>query len=411
MSETYVIVGAGHAGGRAAAALRRHGFAGRLVVVGAEAHAPYERPPLSKGLLSGVQQPADCALQPPGSYEEQGIELRLGTRVEAIDRGRRVVAMAGAEAVVYDKLLLTTGGDCRRLGIDGAALGGIHTLRTLEDSAAIAAELGAGRRLVVIGGGFIGLEVAASAIGRGCAVTVVEAADQLMGRVVPAAFARIVAAAHEARGVRLVIGARPVGFVGNGRVAGVALASGEEIAADAVVVGIGIVPATALAEAAGLAVDNGIVVDAQCRTSDPNVFAAGDVASFHHPVFDRHVRLESWRHADVQPDTAAQAMLGAGEPYSEIPWLWSDQHDLNLQVTGLTDRYDDVVQRGGDVATGVVCFLLTGERMIGACGIGVGGVIGRDIRVAQRLIERGRPVDRDKLGDTAFPLKQLLRAQ
>ena len=197
MSETYVIVGAGHAGGRAAAALRRHGFAGRLVVVGAEAHAPYERPPLSKGLLSGVQQPADCALQPPGSYEEQGIELRLGTRVEAIDRGRRVVAMAGAEAVVYDKLLLTTGGDCRRLGIDGAALGGIHTLRTLEDSAAIAAELGAGRRLVVIGGGFIGLEVAASAIGRGCAVTVVEAADQLMGRVVPAAFARIVAAAHE----------------------------------------------------------------------------------------------------------------------------------------------------------------------------------------------------------------------
>ena len=190
-----------------------------------------------------------------------------------------------------------------------------------------------------------------------------------------------------------------------------ALASGEEIAADAVVVGIGIVPATALAEAAGLAVDNGIVVDAQCRTSDPNVFAAGDVASFHHPVFDRHVRLESWRHADVQPDTAAQAMLGAGEPYSEIPWLWSDQHDLNLQVTGLTDRYDDVVQRGGDVATGVVCFLLTGERMIGACGIGVGGVIGRDIRVAQRLIERGRPVDRDKLGDTAFPLKQLLRAQ
>ena len=140
-------------------------------------------------------------------------------------------------------------------------------------------------------------------------------------------------------------------------------------------------------------------------------FAAGDVASFHHPVFDRHVRLESWRHADVQPDTAAQAMLGAGEPYAEIPWLWSDQHDLNLQVTGLTDRYDAVVQRGGDVATGVVCLLLAGERLIGACGVGIGGAIGRDIRVAQRLIERGQPVDRNKLGDTAFPLKQLLRAQ
>ena len=206
-------------------------------------------------------------------------------------------------------------------------------------------------------------------------------------------------------------GARPVGFVGDGRVAAVALASGEEIAADAVVVGIGIVPATALAVAAGLAVDNGIVVDAHCRTSDSNVFAAGDVANFYHPVFDRHVRLESWRHADMHPDAAAQAMLGAGEPYVEIPWLWSDQHDCNLQVTGMTDGYDSVVQRGGDIATGVVCFLLAGERMIGACGVGIGGAIGRDIRVAQRLIERGQPVDGDKLGDTAFPLKQLLRAQ
>lgn len=408
VGETYVVVGAGHAGGRAAAALRREGFAGRLVVIGAETHLPYERPPLSKGLLTGAQQAADCTLQPASFYAEQAIELRLGTRVTAIDRGRKCI-LAGAAEIGFDKLLLATGGDCRRLDIDGAALAGIHTLRTQADSAAIAADLGPGRRLVVIGGGFIGLEVAASAVQRGCDVTVVEVADQLMGRVVPPAFAGLVAAAHASHGVRLLTGARPVGFIGADRVTAVALASGEELAADAVVVGIGIVPATGLAAVAGLAVDNGIVVDAHCRTADADIFAAGDVANFYHPVFERQIRLESWRHAEAHPAVAAQAMLSGGAPYAEIPWLWSDQYDLNMQVSGLTDRYDEVVQRGANLAAGVVCFLTAGGRVVGTCGVGVGGAIGRDVRIAQRLIERGQSVDAAKLADPAFALKQLLR--
>ena len=406
-----VIVGAGHAGGRAAQALQHAGFDGPVRLVGAEPHLPYERPPLSKGVLVGDQQPADCALNAPDFYRDRHIAVDTGRRVARIEPSRRQLVFADGGRQPYRRLLLTTGGRARRLPIAGAELSGVVTLRSIDDCLALRARLVPGAAVAIVGGGLIGLEVAAGAVKRGCAVTVIEAAPTLMGRVVPAEIAALLHDRHSREGVRIHLGARPTGFVGDGRVEAVDLEGGDRIPADVVVVAIGITPAVELAEQAGLEVANGIVVDAGCRTSDPDIFAAGDAACAFHPLYGRHIRLESWQNAEKQSVLAARNMIGGGEDHTEVPWMWSDQYDLMLQVSGLTDRYDDTVRRGSLADDGrVVLFLLDGGRLVAACGLGVGTKAGRDIRVAQRLIARGTPPDPAALADPAVNLKTLLRA-
>ncbi|CEJ19431.1 pyridine nucleotide-disulphide oxidoreductase, classI(partial sequence) protein [Ralstonia solanacearum IPO1609] len=295
-----VIVGAGHVGGRAALALREAGWQGPIALIGEEPHAPYERPPLSKGVLTGAQSAHDCRIGPPGIYAAQAIDTRLHTRVERIDRAARAVVLADGRRLAYARLLLATGGQARALAIPGAQWCGVQPLRTLDDAQCLRERLRPGARVVVIGGGFIGLEVAASARALGCTVCVVEGGPRLLGRAVPAALAERVEALHRWHGVEIRLAATPVALhaaPGADAVCAVELAGGERLPCDTVVVGIGIVPNVALAQAAGLAVDNGIVVDATLRTADAAIYAAGDVCAFPAVLSGRPTRQETWRNA------------------------------------------------------------------------------------------------------------------
>ena len=408
MHETFVIAGAGHVGGRAAQALREAGWRGAIVLVGDEAEAPYERPPLSKGVLLG--EPFAATLRPAVAYADDGIELLCGRRVVAIERAARLVRLDDARAVPYRALLLATGGRPRRLDVPGADLPGIHMLRTLADARALEAGLRPGARWVVVGGGFIGLEVAAAARARGAQVVVLEAAPRLLGRGVTASIAARVHALHEARGVRLRLGVLPVGFERDDRGLRVRLGDGSVLEADRVVVGIGIVPNTELAERAGLTVDNGIVVDAGLRSSDPNIYAAGDVARFPSAASGAPVRLESWHNAEQQARCAARNMCGAAEVCSEPPWFWSDQYDHQLQVAGEPALGASCVTRALD--GGELNFHLDAAgRLVGASGFGPTGAVAKDLKLARMLVERHALVAPALLADPAVKLKPLLAGE
>jgi 3-phenylpropionate/trans-cinnamate dioxygenase ferredoxin reductase subunit len=399
----YAIVGGGQAAGWAAVTLRKEGFAGRLVLVGEEPYPPYERPPLSKGLLAGDEGPEKAFLHPPSHYRDIGVELRLGVRALAIDPRERRVSLADGESLAYDKLLLATGSKVRRLGIPGADLPGVHYLRTIGDMLAIRGRLSAGARLAVVGGGYIGLEVAATARKRGCGVVVLEMQETVMGRVVAPEVGRFYADVHRRHGVDVRTGVTVAGFEGDGRVERVRLVGGEAVPCDAVVIGVGIAPDADLAEAAGLAVDNGIVVDEFGRTSDARVFAAGDATNQPNAVLGRRLRLESWQNAQNQAIAAAKAMCGKPEPYAEVPWFWSDQYDLNLQIVGLAERWDSLVFRGGPEAAPFTAFYLADGRVVAANAVNNA----RDVRFARKLIAERRPVEPAKLADPSMPLKQL----
>jgi 3-phenylpropionate/trans-cinnamate dioxygenase ferredoxin reductase subunit len=399
----HVVIGAGQAGARAVEAMRAAGFAGRILLLGEEPHLPYERPPLSKQLLLGAAGPEAGRVHPLELYAERGIELRLGARVGAIDPAAGRLLLEDGGTIAWDNLLLTTGARPRRLSLPGASLPGIHTLRTIEDGLAIAAGLRAGGRLVVIGGGYIGLEVAAAARHAGCAVMLLEQQQALLGRAMPPEIAAAFAALHRAHGVDLRLGGGVAGFAGRERVEAVIAADGERIPADLVVVGIGIQPNVELAAAAGLAVEDGILVDALGRSSAPGVWAAGDVARAEHPLLGRRVRLESWQNAQNQAIAVAHAICGATPPAPEIPWFWSDQYELNFQMLGLPQAWDAIVWRrpGEGRAT---AFLMAGDRLAGAAAFSSP----RDIAVGRQLMLRGIPVDAARLADPAVPLKALL---
>jgi 3-phenylpropionate/trans-cinnamate dioxygenase ferredoxin reductase subunit len=403
-SATYVIVGAGQAGGRAAETLRAEGFAGRIVMIGAEAYVPYERPPLSKQLLKRDEGPERAFLHPPDYYPEQDIELRLECRAEAIDAQARRLALSDGETLGYDKLLLATGSRVRKLDLAGAELPGIHYLRDIDDCLALRRSLEPGAALAVIGGGYIGLEVAAAARGRGCRVTVLEMTEGVMGRAVAPEIGALMADLHRAQGVEVRTGARVTGLAGGGRVEAVRLGGGATLAADAVAIGVGIVPETGLAESAGLAVDNGIVVDGCGRTSDKHIFAAGDVTNHPNPVLGRRLRLESWQNAQNQAITAARAMCGREEAYAEVPWFWSDQYDVNLQMVGMPERWERLVYRGDPGAWKFTAFYLDDDRVVAANAVNQG----RDIRPARQLIASRRRVDAGRLADPRVPLRKLL---
>ena len=406
-----VIIGAGHTGGRAAHALRDAGWKGAITLIGTEARPPYERPPLSKEMLAGTKTAAECSLFAPEFYQEHDIDLRLGTTAVEIRRDRREVLLSDGETVPYERLLLATGAEPRRLKVPGSDLEGVHYLRDVVDSEALKARFLAGKRIVIVGGGFIGLEVAANAVAHGCAVTVVEAGPRLLMRAVPALIEEGMRARHRAAGVDIRLGRQVTVISGDGHVTGVRLDNGETVPCDTVLISIGVVPRIALAEAVGLAVDNGIVVDRTLRTEDRNIFAAGDVCAFGHDLFGGHIRLESWKNAEEQGPLAARNMLGAAEECSAVPWMWSDQYEMTIQIAGLPDRATYSVERRLDPDATVVFHLADDGRIVGTSGVGPSGVIGRAVRLGQMMIERRLYPDPTALADPSVNLKSLMREQ
>jgi 3-phenylpropionate/trans-cinnamate dioxygenase ferredoxin reductase subunit len=410
--QTFVIIGASLAGGRAAQALRKEGFGGRVILIGAEPDPPYERPPLSKEYLRGDMPREKIFIATLETYREQEIELRLGVRATRIDPREHSLELEGGERLGYDKLLLATGGRERRLSVPGSDLDGIYYLRTVADCERIAEELRPGRRLVVIGAGFIGAEVAATARGMGLEVSVLEMALVPLGRVLGEELGRIFAEIHRDHGVQLYTGEAIERFdpstslrAGGGtRVERVVSSTGRTIDCDFVLVGVGMAPATELAEAAGLAVDNGIVVNEYCETSAVDVYAAGDVASFYHPVLEMRLRVEHWSNAQNQGVVAAKNMLGLPEAYAEIPWFWSDQYDLNMQCVGHATRWDEIAVRGDVAARSFTAFYIEGGRLRAALAVNRQ----RDIRPSRELIRSGTPVEPDKLRDEGLELKSLV---
>jgi 3-phenylpropionate/trans-cinnamate dioxygenase ferredoxin reductase subunit len=375
------------------------------VVVSDDPSPPYDRPPLSKGYLHGATAGHDIALKPEAFYSENRVELLLGRRAESLDLAGRSLLLDGGERVPFDRLLLATGARPRRLAAPGAGLEGVHYLRTLEDARALRAELLPGRRLVVVGGGFIGLEVAASARTLGLEVTVLEALEAPLARVLGPDLGRLFVELHRSRGADVLTSEGVAALRGRGRVSSVLTTRERVLDADLVVVGIGVTPAVALAESAGLAARDGVLVDERCQTSAPEVFAAGDVARFWHPALGRELRVEHWDNAIRQGTAAALNMLDRDHPYSDVPWFWSDQYDLTFQYTGLAPEWDRVVTRGSVDAMDFVAFYMLDGRVRAAFGAGRA----RDIRRSMALIASGARVDLARLEDPATDLRRLAR--
>jgi 3-phenylpropionate/trans-cinnamate dioxygenase ferredoxin reductase subunit len=403
-----VIVGAGECGTRAAFALREAGYDGPITLVGDEPHLPYERPPLSKEGMAADGEMRPKTIADKARLADSGIVHHRGIFVTAIDRQQKCLA-ASAGKIPYEKLLLATGALPRRLVHDGIDIPHIAYLRTLADAAFIRARLRSGAQLVVIGGGFIGLELAASACRLGAAVTVVEVLPRILSRGVPEEIATIAAARHAAAGVSIVTDIAIASIETSPDTTRLVLADGKVLEADLLVAGIGAVPVTRLAAEAGLEIANGIAVDAHLRTADPSIYAAGDCCSFPLAIYDgRRVRLESWRNAQDQGNIAARNMLGADESHAAVPWFWSDQYDLTLQIAGLADEGTTGVRRDLGDGAFMLFHLADDGRLVAASGIGVGNAVARDIRLAEMLIaKRARP-DPAALAAPATKLKSLL---
>ncbi len=396
-----VVIGAGQAGASCVAKLRQQGFDGDITLIGAETQPPYQRPPLSKAYLLGEMALERLFLRPESYYAEHGIALRLGTQVKALDTSVQTLRI-GDESLSYDELVLTTGSVPRRLpAAIGGDLEGVFTMRDLQDADAMAPRFQPGAKVLIVGGGYIGLEAAAVAAKKGLDVTLVEMADRILQRVAAPQTSDYFRALHEGHGVKILEGTGLARLTGDGRVTGAELSDGSEIAVDFVIVGVGIAPATALAEAAGIALDNGVQVDALGRTSAPCVWAAGDCASF--PYRDTRIRLESVPNAIDQAEVVAENILGAGKDYEAKPWFWSDQYDVKLQIAGLNAGYTDVVARGGDGATSF--WYYKGDTLLAVDAMNDP----RGYMVGKRLIESGKSPDKAQIADPGSDLKALLR--
>ena len=400
-----LVVGAGHAAGALAAALRQGGHEGAITLVGDEPLAPYQRPPLSKAVLKGEASPDTLLLRPAAFYDDKSITLRLGERVVAVDRAARTATLADGTVLRWDVLVLATGSRLRALPVPGADAHGVLELRTAADGERLRAALGAGRRLAVVGGGYVGLEVAASARALGCEVVVVEREPRLLARVASPVLSDFFARCHAARGVALELGATVAGFETEaGEVRGVRLADGRVLACDVAVVGIGALANDALAAAAGLECRDGIVVDDAARTSDPAVYAIGDCTNRPLPRYDRRMRLESVPNALEQAKQAAAAILGKPVPRSELPWFWSDQYDVRLQIAGLPFDVAQTVVRG-DPASGrfVVFHLDAGNRLQAVEAVSSPA----EFMAARGWAGAGQIIDPQRAADPAVPVKQI----
>jgi 3-phenylpropionate/trans-cinnamate dioxygenase ferredoxin reductase subunit len=406
-----VIVGAGEAGARAAVELRTQGWKGGITIIGDENRYPYERPPLSKQQLSGEEAPQPVTIVDEARLRELDIQLLAGDKAVRIDREGHAVELASGARVSYAKLLLATGASPRRLAANGDGAQEMLYLRTFADALRLRTHLKPGNRIAVIGGGFIGLEVAASAVALGCEVTLVEIAARILMRGVPAEIASMVEERHRAAGVRFKTGVLIDRVEKEGEELVLKLADGTAIRCDAIVTGIGAIPAATLAEECGLDIENGVKVDAALATSDPDIYAAGDCCSFPHPLYGgRRIRLEAWRNAQDQGTHAAGNMLGAGLPYEALPWFWSDQYDQTLQVAGLSDGADTTVTRDLGEA-GKLFFHIAGDGSVAAVsGMGPAGAFAKEFRLAEMLIERRARPEPAALSDPGRKLKELLRA-
>lgn len=403
-----VIIGGGECGARAAFTLREMGFDGDITMIGAEPHLPYERPPLSKSGLAGPPR----YVASPERYEEEKIDILVGVPVEAIDRRAKLVRLSDGRTFSYDQLLLATGARPRSFpGFSDRGSGRIRVLRNHGDAVAIRKALAPGKRLAVIGGGFIGLEIAATARNLGADVILLESSPRVLSRGVPAEIAEVIAERHRHEGVKIICGEQIASVVDGNDEARILLASGTTETADLVVVGIGAVPNVELAEAAGLLIDNGIAVDGTLRTSDPEIFAAGDCCSFPLSHYgNRRVRLEAWRNAQDQGRVAAANLLGKDEGFAGVPWFWSDQYELTLQIAGLFDDAATTVRRDLDESAFILFHLDGDDRLIAASGIGRGNIVARDIRLAEMLIAARGRLDPAALASSKTNLKKLLAA-
>ena len=406
-----VIIGGGECGARAALTLREIGYAGPVTLVGAEPHLPYERPPLSKDAMIAEGEPAPKTIAAAERLAAATITAIVANPATKIDREAKIVTLSDGGTLAYDKLLIATGSESRHLPLADPPGGRIAYLRTFDEALHIRAALRPGQHIAVIGGGFIGLEVAASARTRGATVTVIEALPRVLSRVVPREIAAVVDARHRHEGVAILCGIGVARIEETPDTVAVTLTDGHRLAADFLLIGIGAVPVIGIAEAAGLHIANGVVVDEHLRTSGPDIYAAGDCCSFPLAIYGgRRVRLECWRNAQDQGALAARNMTGANEPISALPWFWSDQYDLTLQIAGLPDEGRHTVRRPLPDDAFIVFHLAEDGRLVAASGIGHGTAVARDIRLAEMLIAKRAYPQPAQISSPEVKLKSLLVA-
>lgn len=403
---TFIIVGASLAGAKAAETLREEGFDGRVILLGAEPERPYERPPLSKGYLRGEAGRDAVYVHGGDFYEERDIELRTSTNVVGVHPHESEVALEGGNRIRYDGLLLATGAEPRRLPVAGADLDGVLYLRSVEDSDAIRARLDRGGRVVVVGSGWIGSEVAASARQRGLEVTILERTAVPLERVLGAEAGVFFRDLHADHGVEFLGGTGLKGFEGSGSVERVVTSDGLRIDCDFAVVGVGVAPRADLASQAGIATDDGILADEHLATEAPGIFAAGDVANARHPLLGRRVRVEHWANALNQGPAAARAMLGRSEAYDRLPYFFSDQYETGMEYSGHATSWDRVVLRGDPAGGEFIAFWLEGDRVLAGMNVNVWGVTDP----IQRLIRERVAVEDHRLADASVPLEELVPA-
>ena len=406
MSHTCIIIGASHAAAQLIPGLRQEGWAGDIVVISDEPHLPYHRPPLSKAFLSGEKTADSLKIRPAAFYDKQNARLKTG-RVAGIDRSQKTVTLTGGETLPYDKLALCTGARVRKVNLPGSELGNIHYLRSISDAEAIKHQVVAGQKAVIVGGGYIGLETAASLTKLGMQVTVLEMAERVLQRVTAPEVSTFYERIHRDQGVRIMTNCGVEAFLGDAQVEKVRCTDGTELDADLVVVGVGVIPNTELAEDAGLAIDNGIVVDEFCRTQDPDIVAAGDCTSHISKIYERRIRLESVPNATEQAKTAAASICGKEKDCTTLPWFWSDQYDLKLQIAGLSQGYDQLVIRGDkDSGTSFAAFYLHQGRLLAADCVNRP----KEFMLSKRIIANNLAIDIAKLADGTINVNELISA-
>lgn len=406
MRSTVVIAGAGQAAGQTIVSLRQGGFEGRVVLVGEEPYLPYQRPPLSKKFLAGEVDLSRLLLRQEHFYPEHEVEVHLGTRVSRLEPGSRIAELSNGTTLHYDKLVLATGSAPRTVNVPGHELPGVHYLRGVDDVERIRSDFRPGASLVIVGAGYIGLEVAAVAIAKGLKVTVIELANQVMGRIEAPPVAEFMARVHRAAGVDIRCNLGLKAFTGKTRLAGVIGSDDREIPADLALVGIGVLPRVEIAEAAGIVCDDGIMVDEYCRSSDLDVLAVGDCTNHPNPLLGRRLRLESVHNAVEQGKTAAATILGGLEPYAQVPWFWSDQYDLKLQIVGISSRSEQAIIRGDPESRSFAVFFLDGGRLTAAYAINSP----REFMLSKKLIAQGAKPDPELLRNTSVPFKEIAEA-
>jgi 3-phenylpropionate/trans-cinnamate dioxygenase ferredoxin reductase subunit len=404
MTQTCIIVGASHAAAQCVPSLRQEGWEGDILIIGDEPHLPYQRPPLSKAFLSGEKTEEDLPIRPAAFYEKNAAEFRQGF-VTKINRDEHTLTLENGDTLAYDKLVLSTGSRVRKITLPGSELEGVHYLRNIADVKGIQRDLGEGKNAVIIGGGYIGLETAASLRKQGMQVVVLEMAERILQRVTPPALSDFYTRVHTAEGVDIQTGVSVERIEGDGHVQQVVCADGKTFAADLVVVGVGVLPNVELAEDAGLEVNNGIRVDTHCRTNDPDIYAAGDCTNHYNAMYDCDLRLESVPNASEQAKVAAAAICGNAKAYNALPWFWSDQYDLKLQIAGLSQGFDDVVIRGDkEESRSFAAFYYKNGKLIAADCVNRP----QEFMLTKKLLTQGLSVASDVINDESHNVKALL---